>query len=185
MDWKDLQNVIAKDAPAIGTMLGGPLGGLAGAILGQVLGVPVDPKAVNDAVTSGDPEVVKAKLAAADKQGELELERYKLSLADVQSARDQTVKLATSGTSAGTNIAYGAPLVSFIVVTGFVVLSFLAMKPEYAGIQDKSVILYLLGSWNSMAAAVVAYWIGSSAGSSDKSNQVATLAASAITAVRK
>lgn len=184
MDWKDLQATLAKNAPALGTMLGGPLGGLAGTILGQLFGVEPTPEAIDKAITSADPEVVKAKIEAANKQAELELERYKISLADIQNARDQTVKLATAGTPAATNIAYGAPLISFIVLTGFVILSFLAIKPEYANIQDKSVILYLLGSWNSMAAAVVAYWIGSSAGSSDKSNQMANIVAT-VAATKK
>ena len=54
---------------------------------------------------------------------------------------------------------------------GFAVVSFFAMKPELAGVKE-SVVLYLLGAWQSMAAAAVAYWIGSSAGSKDKDDTI-------------
>jgi hypothetical protein len=37
------------------------------------------------------------------------------------------------------------------------------------------VTLYLLGAWQGLAAAA-GYWIGSSAGSQDKSNQIAAMA---------
>lgn len=61
-----------------------------------------------------------------------------------------------------------APVViSVIVLAGFSVVSFLAMKPELAGVRE-SVVLFLLGAWSTMAAGVVAYWVGSSNSSSRK-----------------
>jgi len=53
----------------------------------------------------------------------------------------------------------------------------LAMKPNMAGI-DSSVTLYLLGAWQSLATMAATYWLGSSAGSNDKSAQIAAMAAS-------
>jgi hypothetical protein len=67
------------------------------------------------------------------------------------------------------------------VLTGFIVISFMAMKPEYAGVKE-SVVLYLLGAWQSMAAAAVAYWIGSSAGSRSKDDTIQSMAATSIEA---
>ena len=66
----------------------------------------------------------------------------------------------------------GASVVSVMVLIGFMVLTFMAIKPESVGIADKSVLLFLLGAWQSLATAVVSYWIGSSSGSVDKSNQM-------------
>ena len=68
----------------------------------------------------------------------------------------------------------GAVVVSIIVLVGFIVISFLAMKPEYAGV-NKEVVLFLLGSWSGLAGIAVAYWLGSSAGSADKSAQIERL----------
>lgn len=66
---------------------------------------------------------------------------------------------------------FGAVIVSIIVLLGFIVISFLAMKPEYVGVNEK-VVLFLLGSWSGLAGIAVAYWLGSSAGSADKSAQI-------------
>lgn len=69
----------------------------------------------------------------------------------------------------------GPVVVTVIVLAGFIVISFMAMKPELAGVKE-SVVLYLLGAWQSMAAAAVAYWIGSSAGSKDKDAAIKDMA---------
>lgn len=61
-------------------------------------------------------------------------------------------------------------IVSIIVLLGFATFSFLAMKPELAGVKD-SVVLFLLGSWSTLAAAVVTYWVGSSNSSAKKDEQ--------------
>lgn len=79
-----------------------------------------------------------------------------------------------------------APIViTVIVLGGFGGISFLAMKPELAGV-DKSVVLYLLGAWQSMAAAAVAYWLGSSNSSAKKDEAIArkdeTIQTMAVTA---
>jgi hypothetical protein len=63
-------------------------------------------------------------------------------------------------------------IVTVIVLGGFCLISWMAMKPEIAGVKE-SVVLYLLGAWQSMAAAAVAYWIGSSASSKAKDATIA------------
>ena len=68
----------------------------------------------------------------------------------------------------------GPIIVSVIVLIGFGTFSFLAMKPELSGVKE-SVVLFLLGSWSTMAAGVVAYWVGSSAGSAKKDETIQTM----------
>lgn len=63
-------------------------------------------------------------------------------------------------------------IVSVIVLAGFCVVSFLAMKPELAGVKE-SVVLFLLGAWSTLAAGVVSYWVGSSNSSSKKDETIA------------
>lgn len=63
-------------------------------------------------------------------------------------------------------------VVTIIVIGGFVVISFLAMKPELANVKE-SVVLYLLGAWQSMASMAAQYWLGSSNSSSKKDEQIA------------
>lgn len=62
-------------------------------------------------------------------------------------------------------------IITIIVLAGFSAVSFMALKPQAVGV-EKDVVLYLLGAWQSMAAAAVAYWIGSSAGSKQKDDTI-------------
>lgn len=66
-------------------------------------------------------------------------------------------------------------IVSVIVLGGFTMFSFLAMKPELASV-DKSVVLFLLGAWSTLAAGVVTYWVGSSASSKAKDTTIENMA---------
>ncbi len=65
----------------------------------------------------------------------------------------------------------GAIVVSLIVLLGFITISFMAMKPEYAGVKQE-VVLFLLGNWSTLAGVAVAYWLGSSASSKQKDDTI-------------
>ena len=65
-------------------------------------------------------------------------------------------------------------IISVIVLAGFTMFSFLAMKPELAGIKE-SVVLFLLGAWSTMAAGVVNYWVGSSSSSKQKDDTIQSI----------
>jgi hypothetical protein len=182
MDWSALVPLVAQVAPTIGGLLGGLIPFPGGAILGQVagkvlaeaLGVPPTPEAIHTAVTTGDPATVNAALASADARMLAEVDKFKAQLEDMQDARATTLKYVQAGSS----LSLGAVVVSVIVMVGFVGLSFLAMKPDSAGV-DKSVVLYLLGAWQSLATGAVTFWIGSSASSATKSDQIAQMATTA------
>ncbi len=178
MDWSIIGSLVGQAAPTIGGLLGGLIPFPGGAILGQVagkivaeaLGVSPTPEAVHTAITTGDPAMVNAALTIADAKMAAEVEKFKASLEDVQDARATTVKYVQANSA----LSWGAVIVSIVVMAGFIGISFLAMKPELAGV-DKSVTLFLLGAWSGYAGGVITFWIGSSAGSADKSVQIANL----------
>jgi len=182
MDWSAVGALIGPMAPTIGGLLGGLIPFPGGAILGQVagkvvaeaLGVAPTPDAVHAAITTGDPMAVNGALAAADAKMNAEVEKFKAQMLDIQDARATTVKYVEAGSS----LSLGAVVVSVIVMIGFVGLSFLAMKPDAVGV-DKSVTLYLLGAWQSLATAAVSFWIGSSASSAAKTDQIGQMATTA------
>jgi hypothetical protein len=184
MDWSALTPLIANAAPTIGSLLGGlipfpggaVLGEVAGKILAEALGVPPPPEAVQTAIVNGDPATVNAALTAADAKMQVELEKHKADLADVQDARGTNLQLVKAGSSIG----FAPIVVSVVILVGFILLSFLAMRPDVAGVRT-DVTLFLLGAWSGYASAVVTYWLGSSAGSADKATQLAAIAAKAPT----
>lgn len=187
MDWKDLIKfagpMVAAGLPTIGGLLGGltpiPGGSLAGEWIGKkiaaALGVPETPEAVNDALKS-DPAVVD-KLSAVENEASIELEKWKATLADVQDARGTTVELARIHSP----MAYAPVVISTLVIVGFSIICLVSLKPDAAGV-NRDITLFLLGAWASYMSQVVSYFLGSSNGSSNKTDQLAAIAAKATSA---
>jgi hypothetical protein len=172
MDLATLAGTLARlGAPILGTALGGPAGAaVAGTIvdaLAKGFGVEATPEAVGKALDKAEAPIVVQRVEAS--AAPMVMEAVNEYLRDVQDARATTVKLVEQGSV----IAWGAPVVSVIVITGFALLSYLAI---YASPGQREVLLFLLGAWSGLATNVVGYWMGSSAGSKDKDAQIAVLA---------
>lgn len=173
---KELAGTLAKaGAPALGTIIGGAIGGPLGALvpivltsLAEALGTDPTPEAVDRAIKA-DPAAAVEKIQPVETQATSELE---LLLKDKADARQQTLKLVESGSL----MAWGAGVVSVIVLCGFAVLSYLAI---YAPAQQREVLLFLLGNWSGLATGVVAYWVGSSSSSKQKDETLSRLIISA------
>lgn len=159
-------------APALGGALGGPAGAaIAGSVLdllGRAFETDPTPEAIGKALERQEAPIVVKRVEAQSAGGIMT--ELNAILADRQDARATTVKLVERGSS----IAWGAPVVSVIVLIGFAILSYLALYPPKDAQRD--VVLFLLGGWSSLATAVVGYWVGSSAGSKDKDSMLAALA---------
>jgi hypothetical protein len=167
-------------APTIGGLLGGLIPFPGGAILGQVagkvlaeaLGVPPTPEAVKNAIETGDQAVVQRQLSNAEMQMQTEVEKFKATLEDIQNARSTTVELAR----AQSNIAWGAPVVSVVIVFGFfAVMSMLFIVKVDLPPNSVGLLNVLFGALIPAFGQVCNYWLGSSAGSNDKSAQIAAL----------
>lgn len=125
----------------------------------------------------GTPEEIQAKIAsdqAAVEKFKAEMsartDEFMAALADTQSAREQTVKLADKGSA----IAWGAPIVSGLVVLGFLcvlALFFFGMFPSTD--TAAAIANMLVGSLAAAFVQVINYWLGSSAGSQRKDFYIA------------
>lgn len=169
-----IQSLIKAGAPILGTVIGGPVGTLAGAAIGalaEALGTPATPEAVKKAIDTRPDAAAIVRAVEAEKAPALNADLEAI-LRDRQGARDHTLALVEKGSV----ISWGAPVVSLVVVIGFVGLSYLAMNPTQGVRSD--VVLYLLGAWQSLATAVISYWVGSSAGSASKDVALKQMASS-------
>lgn len=121
-----------------------------------------------DATKAGEAKVELAKMAA---NGELarmanETRLTELILADTASARDREVKVSTSAEAPYLNkiivpcLAIGILALSFAL---FGVLLFVKVDPAH-----KDILIYILGVLSAICTQVVAYYFGSSAGSTAK-----------------
>jgi hypothetical protein len=160
-------------APLLGTLIGGPVGTLAGAAVGalaEALGTPATPEAITDAIKQQPGAEAIVRQVEADKAPGL-IEAY---LRDVQDARATTVKLVDSGSA----IAWGAPIVSIMIVTGFLGLIGALLFKQ---VPDSQVSLVLFGTLSTAFGSVVSYWLGSSAGSARSGDAIRSIAQQATT----
>lgn len=187
MDWSSLVPLIGSAAPTIGGLLGGlipfpggaVLGTVAGKVLAEALGVPPTPAAISTAITTGDPAMVQAALTEAEAKMQAEVEKFKAQLEDVQDARRTGLEYAKDKSK----IQWAPSVVSVIAVAGFCLFSYMAItRPPGA---DRDVLMYLLGIWSGAFLTVLNFWLGTSASSQSKSDQIAQLTAPIVQAAAK
>ncbi len=160
-------------APEIGKWLFGAKGGDVAASVAQVVQTVTgtsDEAAAQQAIAR-DPAVAAnlrvqlAQIAAQQEQAarQADLDTLKAGLADVQDARGQTVSLA----KAGSGVQWAPAIVSFVVLGTFGVVMWAALNRTLpAG--SETILNMLLGTLAAMATSVVGYWVGSSSGSTRK-----------------
>ena len=190
MDWSVIGGLIGQAAPTLGGILGGfipvpggaVLGQVAGKVLAEALGVPPTPEAVKTAIETKDPVVVQAALSEAEAKMNAEVEKFKAALLDVQDARATTVKLD----AAGSNIAWGAPVISVVIVIGFfLVMSMLFWIKVELSSSSVTLLTVLFGALIPAFTQVCNYWLGSSAGSANKDALLAASPAMTPSLVKK
>ena len=131
-------------------------------VASQIIGIPVtDEASAREAAAAlqADPERLAEFRQAV---GDQVLRALALDNDDRSNARSQTVELAKTGS----NIAWGAPAVSLVVLITFGAVLYRVLSAP-AGQADPNASL-MLGALTTMATAVVSYWVGSSAGSAAK-----------------
>lgn len=112
--------------------------------------------------------IAAERAAAAEKAAQ---DQLVAQFADIANARATSVQLVQAGSA----MAWGAPVVSVVVLVTFgsvVALTLLRSLPPNA----EPVLNVLLGTLGAMATSVVTYWVGSSAGSARKDARLATIA---------
>lgn len=165
-------NAIGSLSPIIGTALGGPVGAIVGKGIGLLTSAITgtsDPAAQLQ-VLQADPN----KLAELEEQTKaLHLQAVQSYIADTQNARKQTVDLATAHSA----IAWGAPIISVMIVSGFSMVVYLLFSLIHTNDKPDPTLMTVMTSivsiFSTLMVAVANYWLGSSAGSASKTNLLA------------
>jgi hypothetical protein len=164
-------------APTVASWL---MGDKTGAAVTKITGIAQDLLGTSDAAgiekaIAADPNLaLQFKMAIIQAEADArrqEFDTLQAQLADVQSARNQTVKLA----EAGSVIAWGAPIISILITVGFFAMLYVVIRQEIPE-SSQTLANIMLGSLGTSFTAVVGYWVGSSAGSAQKTNALEKLA---------
>jgi hypothetical protein len=173
MDLSFLKQVV----PTIATALGGPLAGVAAGFIADRLGVSDKTvNNINDLVTSATqkPEtLIELKKIDADLKkyyDQIGVDLEKIAAQDRDSARNREIQVKDNTPKI---LAYSVT-VGFFSILGYVIKNGLPTGNE-------SVITYMIGSLGGVWGAIMAYYFGSTKGSSEKT----AVMAATITAKEK
>jgi hypothetical protein len=169
--------ILATVAPVIGTALGGPFGGLAGTLLSKALGTN-DPKQIEAAITSTDPDILlKLKQADSDfkeQMAALGISEEKLSYDDMASARAREVAVRDSTPRQLAWMIIGG----FIVVSCAQLIAIMGWPDVITRIPGQGWLLIgnVSGYLANEAKQCAGYYFGSSAGSAQKTDALTEIA---------
>lgn len=156
-------------APTVASWI---MGDKTGAAVSKVTDIARDILGTTDAngierAVAADPNLaLQFKMAVLQAEADArahERETLQALLADVASARSQTVELAKAGSS----IAWSAPVISTLVTVAFMGALWLIVTQEIP-VNSREIAYILLGTLAAKWGDVVAYWVGSSSGSAAK-----------------
>jgi len=156
-----LTNLLKGVAPGLATAVAGPMGGMAVKMIADKLGVPANEQAVADHLSAHPEHMVKLQ--------EIDLEKIKAHYAEMDSARNREIAVASSANVPILNklvtpiLALGVTALSFVL---FAILIFVEVRPE-----AKDILIYILGVLSAAVTQVLSYYFGSSQGSKDKDDQ--------------
>lgn len=169
MKWADLKPIVAKAAPVVGTLIGGPAGAAVGGIVAAALGVDSTPEAVARAIQN-DPDAA-IKLAQLQSDERVTLQRLAADmalaeLADVQNARSRDVDMRRAGFD---NTRADKMILAAFVLLGGIILALLSpMLIEYeTGLPETvtAVLSTMAGMLLKMLSDAYQFEFGSSRGS--------------------
>ena len=165
MEW------LKQIAPTAATLLGGPLAGMAVDALGKAIGLPEATKEqVKDALTSGTlnvDQMAAIKQAEADlvlKVKELDIDMEKVHAGDRASARDMAAK---------TGDIWTPRIIALVVFIVWGAVNWKLFNGTISG-DMRELVARALGTLDGTLLAVVYYYFGSSSGSKDKTEAIAT-----------
>lgn len=164
--WDNVKKIIGTSAPIIGTLIGGPAGTAIGGLVASALGVENTPDAIEQELKNNPEALLKLKQLESDERiklkelamqhARIELEERQAELKDTQNAREQ-------------HKDHWMPSVLTIVLALMVTGMFSALFYFDAPEKYDQVVIMIAGAVLGSFGTAVAFWLGSSKGSADKS----------------
>ncbi|MFT7680629.1 MAG: gas vesicle protein [Moritella dasanensis] len=167
--WENIKSLLGSSAPLIGTLIGGPAGAAVGGLVANALGVENTPVAIERALQNNPDAMVAIKKLESEERISLKqlalqasaiaLDERKAELADTQNARtshkDHWMPSAMT-------------IILAVMVTGMFGALFAFEPPK----NYDQVIIMTAGSVLGAFGTAVAFWLGSSRSSADKTKQL-------------
>lgn len=157
MSWNSIKNAVGKIAPIAGTLLGGPAGAAVGGMISSALGVENNPEAVAAALGNPDAVIKLKELEVNERQHflQMQLSTLQAELADTQNAR---------AAHKDSRMPAVITLCMTLICSGMLFAMFFVPIPS----ENKDILIQSYGSVLALWAASVAYWVGTTRSSAEK-----------------
>lgn len=168
MDWTKILSTVA---PWIGTAIGGPLGGMAVTAAANALGLSdKTADAIKTAISGATPEQMLA-LKQADQGFAIQMQELGFKNIETLEAiaagdRDSARKMQIANKSFMPAVITAGVLSSFI---GTLITMFFIPIP----VENRDMIIYMVGQLSGFAGAAIAFWLGTTRQSEDKTRMLA------------
>lgn len=169
MDWKDVAGAVGKAAPMLGTLLGGPAGGAVGAIIASAIGSDNSPEAVEAAISTNPDALVKLREIEAGKA--VKLQELVTDHAKAMIQAETADRASARAMQTATPSKMPAILTCGVGVAFFVALGALFFFPIPA--ENRDTIVYMCGQLAAAFAACLAFWVGTTRQSENKTAMLA------------
>lgn len=169
MDWKDVAGAVGKAAPMLGTLLGGPAGGAVGAIIASAIGTDNSPEAVEAAIVSNPDALIKLREIEANKTVRLQelVEDHAKAIIQAETADRASARAMQTSTPS----KMPAILTCGVGAAFFVALGALFFFP--IPMENRDTIVYMCGQLAAAFAACLAFWVGTTRQSENKTAMLA------------
>lgn len=170
--WGNIKKILGRVAPLVGNAILPGVGGLAGSLVASVLGVDNEAEAIEAALLTATPEQItklkELQFKHEEKLIELGMRQDEIYIRDIQDARLREREIVKATGQKDINLY----VLAWSIVIGFFVLCGVLMTYKMPEGQNE-VIFMLFGGLVSGFSTVLAYFFGSSKGSSDKTKLMA------------
>ena len=162
MNCSEIKQAEGKVAPIAGTFLGGPAGAAVGGLISSALGVDNDPQSVAAALGNPDALLKLKELESSERQHllQMQLATLQAELAVVQNARSShSNSIMPSVVTAALTLICGGLLYSLL---------FVAIPAD-----NRELLIQTFGTVLGFWGAALAYWVGTTRSSADKTRMIA------------
>lgn len=157
MSWDSIKNAVGKIAPIAGTLLGGPAGAAVGRLISSALGVENTPEAVAAALGNPDAVIKLRELESNERQHflQMQLSTLQAELADTQNAR---------AAHKDSRMPAIVTLCLTIICAGLLFALMFVPVPQ----DNRDMLVQSFGTVLGFWGASLAYWVGTTRSSQDK-----------------
>lgn len=162
MGWDSIKSAVGKIAPIAGTLLGGPAGAAVGGLISSALGVDNSPEAVSAALGNPDAVIKLRELETNERQHflQMQLSTLQAELADTQNAR---------AAHKGSRMPAVITLCLTAICAGLLYALLFVPVPQ----ENRDILVQSFGTVLGLWGASIAYWVGTTRSSAEKTRILA------------